>query len=124
MGAAKGYNSPIVLVLGADLYPATTEGRASFSVAATRATVRLFVAGLRTPGTLAVEAASAAVLLDEPAPQVEVVPVVAEGGSALVPAGFTDPEPVLLPSAANLAYPTVKPTRLGLKRLLSRAFRR
>ncbi|MCB0109888.1 MAG: hypothetical protein KDE53_28390, partial [Caldilineaceae bacterium] len=44
--SAKGYDAPVVFVMGADLFPYTKEGRAAFYVAATRAKLRLFISGL------------------------------------------------------------------------------
>lgn len=64
--AAKGYDCPIVLLIGADLFPNSVEGRASFYVAATRAKMRLFVTGLRMANTLAEEAEKVATLLATP----------------------------------------------------------
>ena len=64
--AAKGYDCPIVLLIGADLFPNSVEGRASFYVAATRAKMRLFVTGLRIANTLAEEAEKVATLLATP----------------------------------------------------------
>jgi hypothetical protein len=54
--SAKGYDAPIVFLLGADLFPYTKEGRAAFYVAATRAKLRLFVTGLWRDRSLLVEA--------------------------------------------------------------------
>ncbi|MCS7041675.1 MAG: AAA family ATPase [Bryobacteraceae bacterium] len=49
---AKGYDAPVVFLVGADLFPATTEGRASFYVGATRARLLLNVSGLAHPPSL------------------------------------------------------------------------
>lgn len=43
---AKGYDAPVVFVVGADLFPYTKEGRAEFYVAATRAKLRLYISGV------------------------------------------------------------------------------
>lgn len=66
VGAAKGYDCPIVLLIGADLFQNSVKGRASFYVAATRAKMRLFVTGLKTIGTLAEESEKVAALLAAP----------------------------------------------------------
>ncbi len=126
VGAAKGYDSPIVLMLGADLYPTTTEGRASFYVAATRATVRLFIAGLRRPGTPAVEAELTAAFLADSTPQVEIVSVPDRKYAVSVsPAAAHMPEPAdLQPAGAEIPASAAKPAGFGWKQLLSRAFRR
>lgn len=65
--SAKGYDCPIVIVIGADLFPTDTKGRASFYVAATRSKMHLFVTGLRGSGNLAEEAYAVAELLNTPA---------------------------------------------------------
>lgn len=54
--SAKGYDAPVVFLLGTDLFPYTKEGRAAFYVAATRAKLRLFVSGLWRDRSLLVEA--------------------------------------------------------------------
>ncbi len=54
--SAKGYDAPVVFILGTDLFPYTKEGRAAFYVAATRAKLRLFVSGLWRDRSLLVEA--------------------------------------------------------------------
>lgn len=54
--SAKGYDAPIVFLLGADLFPYTKEGRAAFYVAATRAKYRLVITGLWRDRSLLVEA--------------------------------------------------------------------
>lgn len=53
---AKGYDAQIVFVVGADLFDAESEGRASFYVGATRAKMLLYISGLNRPGTLVTEA--------------------------------------------------------------------
>ena len=65
--SAKGYDCPVVFVIGADLFPTDTEGRASFYVAASRSKMHLFVTGLHGSGNLAEEACAVASLLDTPA---------------------------------------------------------
>ncbi len=64
--AAKGYDAPIVFLLGADLFNTDTEDRAAFYVAATRARLQLFVTGLQQPAGLAVEARSVTNMLLHP----------------------------------------------------------
>lgn len=54
--SAKGYDAPVVFLLGADLFPYTKEGRAAFYVAATRAKYRLVITGLWRDRSLLVEA--------------------------------------------------------------------
>lgn len=46
IASAKGYDAPVVFVLGADLLPPDDEGRALFYVAATRAKLELRVSGV------------------------------------------------------------------------------
>lgn len=53
---AKGYDAPIVFVLGADRFEYNKEGRAAFYVASTRAKFYLHVTGVQRPGTLLWEA--------------------------------------------------------------------
>jgi len=53
---AKGYDAPVVFVVGTDLFDIGNEGRASFYVGATRAKLVLYISGLDKPGTLLVEA--------------------------------------------------------------------
>jgi superfamily I DNA and RNA helicase len=53
---AKGYDSQIVFVAGADLFDTGKEGRASFYVGATRAKMLLYVSGLDKSNTLLAEA--------------------------------------------------------------------
>jgi superfamily I DNA and RNA helicase len=65
--SAKGYDCPIVILAGADLFSTDTEGRASFYVGATRAKIRLLVSGLRGRNSLADEAKGVAELLATPA---------------------------------------------------------
>ena len=68
--AAKGYDCPIVFLLGADSFPTDVAGRASFYVAATRAKMHLFVTGMNRANTLASEAEALAVLLSRLSPRV------------------------------------------------------
>ncbi len=56
--SAKGYDAPLVFLLGADLFSYTKEGRAAFYVAATRAKYRLTITGLWRDRSLLVEAAA------------------------------------------------------------------
>jgi len=53
---AKGYDSQIVFLIGADLFGPDNKGRASFYVGATRAKMLLYITGLETPGSLVKEA--------------------------------------------------------------------
>jgi len=53
--SAKGYDGYVVFV-GADVFPMTHQGRASFYVGCTRARQRLYVSGIDGPGTLFEEA--------------------------------------------------------------------
>jgi len=55
---AKGYDAPVVFVVGADLFPYTKEGRAEFYVAATRAKMRLYISGVWRDRSLLGEAAA------------------------------------------------------------------
>ena len=64
--SAKGYDCPIVILAGADLFTADTEGRASFYVGATRAKTHLSVTGLRGRNSLADEAKAVTELLATP----------------------------------------------------------
>ena len=43
---AKGYDAYIVFLLGADLFPATSEGRASFYVGVTRSKLGIYISGI------------------------------------------------------------------------------
>lgn len=54
----KGYDAPIVFVIGTDRFAYTTEGRAAFYVAATRAKLLLYVTGVATRDSLLTEAKS------------------------------------------------------------------
>jgi superfamily I DNA/RNA helicase len=45
--SAKGYDAPVVIILGADLFGNDTESRAAFYVAATRAKIGLYVFGVK-----------------------------------------------------------------------------
>jgi superfamily I DNA and RNA helicase len=45
--SAKGYDAPVVIILGADLFGEDTESRAAFYVAATRAKIALYVFGVK-----------------------------------------------------------------------------
>ena len=54
--SAKGYDAPLVFLLGADLFAYTKEGRAAFYVAATRAKYRLTITGVWRDRSLLVEA--------------------------------------------------------------------
>jgi hypothetical protein len=54
----KGYDAPIVFVLGADRFAYSTEGRAAFYVAATRAKLLLYVSGVAKRDSLLTEAKS------------------------------------------------------------------
>ncbi len=65
--SAKGYDCPIVILAGADLFSTDTEGRTSFYVGATRAKILLLVTGLRERNSLADEAKVVAELLTTPA---------------------------------------------------------
>ena len=47
VASAKGYDAPVVLLLGADEFATDTQGRASFYVGATRAKLLLVVSGIR-----------------------------------------------------------------------------
>lgn len=55
---AKGYDAPVVFVVGTDLFPYTKEGRAAFYVAATRAKMPLYVSGVWRDRSLLGEAAA------------------------------------------------------------------
>ena len=61
--SVKGYDAPIVFLVGADFMQNDKEGRASFYVAATRAKMRLYVSGRSVKGSLAEEALSVRNLL-------------------------------------------------------------
>lgn len=63
---AKGYDAPVVFLVGADQFENTREGRASFYVGATRAKMLLFVSGVNTPGSLVQEAHQVQQLLFTP----------------------------------------------------------
>jgi hypothetical protein len=60
---AKGYDAPIVLVVGVDRFGYTGEGRAAFYVAATRAKLFLTLTGVDRPDTLLREALAVRALL-------------------------------------------------------------
>lgn len=66
--AAKGYDSPIVFLMGVDLFGENVEARARFYVGATRAKMHLFVTGVRGRGGLAEEAEAVSKLLTTNAP--------------------------------------------------------
>ena len=53
---AKGYDAPIVFLIGADNFTTDKEGRASFYVGATRAKLHLYVSGVNQAVTLLTEA--------------------------------------------------------------------
>lgn len=55
---AKGYDAPIVFVIGADRFDYNKEGRAAFYVAATRAKMLLNISGVERSDTLLAEARS------------------------------------------------------------------
>ena len=55
---AKGYDAPIVFLVGADRFPVDTNGRAAFYVGATRSKMLLSVSGCERPGSLLAEAAA------------------------------------------------------------------
>jgi superfamily I DNA/RNA helicase len=61
--SAKGYDCPIVILAGADLFWTDKEGRASFYVGATRAKTVLFVTGVKGGDTLADKAKTVGELL-------------------------------------------------------------
>lgn len=69
--AAKGYDSPVVFLMGIDSFDQTTEGRAQFYVGATRAKMRLYVTGLKGRGGLAEEAEGISKLLETSVPASE-----------------------------------------------------
>lgn len=73
--AAKGYDSPIVFLMGADLFGETVESRARFYVGSTRAKMRLFVTGIQGQG-FADEAEAVSKLLATAAPEVRTSPSV------------------------------------------------
>lgn len=64
--AAKGYDAPVVFLVGADLFQTDVTGRASFYVAASRCKSRLYVTGMQVPSSLAEEAKAVADLLLTP----------------------------------------------------------
>ena len=67
IASAKGYDAPIVLMMGADELATDTNGRASFYVGATRAKLHLIVSGVRRNyPTLLDEAWRASRELDQP----------------------------------------------------------
>lgn len=59
----KGYDAPIVFVVGTDRFAYTTEGRAAFYVAATRAKLFLYVTGVAKRDSLLTEAKAVRLLL-------------------------------------------------------------
>ncbi len=68
VGAAKGYDCPIVLVVGTDCFSTLKEGRAAFYVAVTRAKMELFITGVRGHYGLAEEAEIVSERLKQPLP--------------------------------------------------------
>ena len=60
---AKGYDAPIVFLVGVDNFPTDKEGRASFYVGATRAKLHLYISGLDGGDSLLSEARSVSKLL-------------------------------------------------------------
>jgi superfamily I DNA and RNA helicase len=60
---AKGYDAPLVFVVGADRFSDANDGRAAFYVAATRAKLFLTVTGVDRPDTLLREAMAVRALL-------------------------------------------------------------
>ncbi|MGH9425516.1 MAG: ATP-binding domain-containing protein, partial [Terriglobia bacterium] len=66
VSGAKGYDAPIVFIVGADQFGTDTEGRAGFYVAATRATLLLQVSGVEGRNSLLEEAAEIAEKLQGP----------------------------------------------------------
>jgi hypothetical protein len=56
VNGAKGYDAPIVFLVGADGFGIDTQGRAAFYVAATRATEFLYITGVRGKPSLLTEA--------------------------------------------------------------------
>lgn len=63
---AKGYDAPVVFLVGADQFENSREGRASFYVGATRAKMLLFVTGVNAAGSLIQEAQQVQQLLFTP----------------------------------------------------------
>lgn len=76
--AAKGYDSPVVFLMGVDLFGESAEARARFYVGATRAKMHLFVTGIRGKGGFAEEAEAISKLLatNVAAPKALVAPMV------------------------------------------------
>jgi hypothetical protein len=67
--SAKGYDAPVVILVGADLFTNDIEGRAAFYVAATRAKLKLYVFGVKSqhqPAALLDEIATASAALHAP----------------------------------------------------------
>jgi superfamily I DNA and RNA helicase len=60
---AKGYDAPVVFLVGADRFEMTREGRAAFYVASTRAKIRLYVTGVNSGESLLTEATRVANML-------------------------------------------------------------
>jgi superfamily I DNA and RNA helicase len=61
--SAKGYDAPVVFVVGTDLFQLDNEGRASFYVGVTRAKLVLYLSGLDEAETLLQEAALVSTML-------------------------------------------------------------
>ncbi|MBV8113203.1 MAG: ATP-binding domain-containing protein, partial [Silvibacterium sp.] len=74
--AAKGYDSPIVFLMGADLFGETVESRARFYVGATRAKMHLFVTGIRGQGFAEEAVAVSNLLASSVSPAINTPPVV------------------------------------------------
>jgi hypothetical protein len=72
--AAKGYDSPVVFLMGVDLFGDNVEARARFYVGATRAKMHLFVSGIRSKGGFAEETEAVSKLLATREPSFEASP--------------------------------------------------
>ncbi|WP_213803473.1 ATP-binding domain-containing protein [Granulicella sp. dw_53] len=105
--SAKGYDSPVVFVIGADLFSTDVAGRALFYVASTRCKMKLYVSGLKENGTLAEEAASVAQLLSTP---------------QLARVAISPPSPALTPP--NAAVPLVSKVSRSITNLVTKRLHR
>jgi hypothetical protein len=68
IAGAKGYDAPIVFIVGTDRFGTDTKARASFYVAATRAKMFLQITGVAGRGSLLEEAAAIGAMPSTPAP--------------------------------------------------------
>jgi superfamily I DNA and RNA helicase len=100
IASAKGYDAPVVFVLGVDELDTGPQGRASFYVAATRAKLQLYVSGTKR---------AEAGLLDE----VVAAHAALSGAGTVTPPPVVVPPPVIATPPVVAAPPVVAPPRVA-----------